>query len=196
MIMVMAMVAAGSVSCGGSQGDGASSGSANVSAVASGETDGDACLAAINTFIVDTLSAHYDKAEVCIPFPIIVDRDESDKDDVKVWGIFWIENYNVAGDTLKNVSGGSYPGLMHLKATDKGFTVKGFDVVADGSDFEPSARKIFGDRYEKFQKQNSDNKQRAEQRTRNIAEYVKAHGLKVKMYQDYGWPAVSLPDSE
>ena len=40
----------------------------------------------------------------------------------------------------------------------------------------------------------SDDKAREQNRAQGIAKYAKAHGLKVGMYQDYGWPAVTLPE--
>ena len=46
-----------------------------------------------------------------------VEVDESDSADVRVWGDFWVFNYNISGDTLKTVSGGDHPGLFHLVKT-------------------------------------------------------------------------------
>ena len=148
----------------------------------------------VDQYIVDTFGKQYSQAEVCIPQQIVVATDESDAQDIKVWGDFWVFNYNTAGDTLKTASGGSHPGLMHLKKGDKGYEVTGFDQVGDGSQFEPTAKKIFGDKYDAFMKMHSNDKDREQNRAQGIAKYVKAHDLKVTMYQDYGWPAVKLPE--
>lgn len=148
----------------------------------------------VDQYIVDTFGKQYSQAEVCIPQQIVVATDESDAQDIKVWGDFWVFNYNTAGDTLKTASGGSHPGLMHLKKGDKGYEVTGFDQVGDGSQFEPTAKKIFGDKYDEFMKMHSNDKDREQNRAQGIAKYAKAHDLKVTMYQDYGWPAVKLPE--
>lgn len=148
----------------------------------------------VDQYIVDTFGKQYSQAEVCIPQQIVVATDENDAQDIKVWGDFWVFNYNTAGDTLKTASGGSHPGLMHLKKGDKGYEVTGFDQVGDGSQFEPTAKKIFGDKYDAFMKMHSNDKDREQNRAQGIAKYAKAHDLKVTMYQDYGWPAVKLPE--
>lgn len=146
----------------------------------------------VDQYIIDTFGKQYSQAEVCIPQQIVVSTDESDDQDIKVWGDFWVFNYNTAGDTLKTVSGGSHPGLMHLKKVDNGYEVTAFDLVGDGSQFEPTAKKIFGDKYDAFMKMHSNEKERELNRAQGIAKYVKAQDLKVTMYQDYGWPAKKL----
>ena len=102
-------------------------------------------------------------------------------------------HYNQSGDTLKTVSGGSHPGLMHLKKTDKGMEVTSFEVVEDGAGNLESAKRIFGDQYEAFHEVNSNQEKRESIRLQFIADYVKKNNLPVKMVQDYGWPAVELP---
>ena len=101
-------------------------------------------------------------------------------------------NYNQVGDTLKCVSGGSHPGLMHIRQTEKGFEVTAFDRVEDGSNYLPTAKKIFGDKFDAFQAINSDEQKREKQRAEVLADYVKKHGLTATLYQDYGWPAKKL----
>ena len=148
---------------------------------------------AVDQYLVDTFGKQYSQADVCIPQQIVTATDEADEQDIKVWGDFWVFNYNIAGDTLKTASGGSHPGLMHLKKAEKGYEVTAFDQVGDGSQFEPTAKKIFGDKYDAFMKMHSNDKEREQNRAQGIAKYAKAHNLKVTMYQDSGWPAVKLP---
>ena len=152
-------------------------------------------LAAVESYMTDTIGSNYAKGEVCVPCVIVVDTDESNPDDIQVWGDFWVFNYNIDGDTLKTVSGGNHPGLMHLCKGESGYEVTGFDAVGDGSEFTPTAKKIFGDKYDAFLKIQSDEKSREQTRADILADYVKKNGLPVKFYQDYGWPAVALPDS-
>ena len=82
---------------------------------------------------------------------------------------------------------------MHIKKASGGqFYVAGFDAVGDGSEYLPTAKAIFGDRFDDFQKAYSDNKAREEIRKSAISEFVKKNNLAVKYYKDYGWPAVQL----
>jgi len=150
------------------------------------------CLEAIEQYFVTQIGSQYSHGDFCIPCITIVATDESNTEDVKVWGDYWVYNYNLAGDTLKTVSGGSHPGLIHLKKSVQGYEVTAFDVVEDGSRYLPSAKRIFGEWYDDFHAQNSDDNKRRTERLKAINEYVKQHGMKVNYYQDFGWPAVAL----
>ena len=152
------------------------------------------CITAVDRFLVDSIGKHYDPADFCIPCHNYIAVDETNADDILVWGDFWVLNYNQAGDTLKNVSGGNYPGLMHVrKIDDTHFEVVSFDAVEDGSRNDPSARRIFGEKYPEYQAAHSDDKKREAAILEAIAEYVRSNNLSVTMCQDYGWPAVELP---
>ena len=156
--------------------------------------DTELCNAAVNDYLVNVIGKNYAEAEYCIPSPFIISTDEGNKDDVLIWGDFWVFNYDIAGDTLKTVSGGNHPGLMHLKKTDKGFEVTNFEVVEDGEGNMESAKRIFGDKFDAFWEVNSNQEKRESIRLQFIADYVKKNNLPVKMVQDYGWPAVALPE--
>ncbi len=147
---------------------------------------------AIDRYLSEKIGSHYAKGEHCVPFHTIVGVDERNADDILVWGDFWVFNYNQVGDTLKCVSGGSHPGLMHIRQTEKAFEVTAFDQVEDGSSSLQSAEKIFGEKYDAFQAISSDEKKREHLRADVLADYVKKHHLTVSMYQDFGWPAKKL----
>lgn len=154
----------------------------------------DTYLAAIERYMADSIGSQYSQGDVCIPFYRVVEADETDKNDIKVWGDFWLDNYKLAGDTLKSVSGGSHPGMFHVKLNDDGkYEVTGFDAVGDGSEFLPTAKRIFGDKFEAFQSINSDDKGRQQVRLSAVADYVKTHDMKATMLQDHGWPVMALP---
>lgn len=144
---------------------------------------------AIKRYLVNEIGKDYAQAEFCVPFYSKVDIDDSKPEDIKYWGEFWIHNYNQVGDTLKCVSGGNHPGLMHILKTEKGFQVTAFDQVADGADNMPSAKKIFGDKYEAFHKMSSDDGWREQCIIDQLADYATEHNLTASMYQDFGWPA-------
>lgn len=148
---------------------------------------------AINDYMVNVIGKNYAEAEYCIPCSFIVSTDDGNKDDILVWGDFWVFNYNLSGDTLKTVSGGDHPGLMHLKKVGNGYEISNFEVVEDGAGNLESAKRIFGDKFDSFQEVNGLVEKREEMRLRLVADYVKKHGLSATMLQDYGWPAVALP---
>ena len=155
--------------------------------------DAVACNVVIEDYLVNVIGKNYGEAEYCIPCPIVICTDDGNKDDILVWGDFWVFNYNQSGDTLKTVSGGDHPGLIHLKKTDDGFEVTSFDVVEDGAGNLESAKKIFGENFNAFQEINSNGEKREDIRLRFVVDYVKKHRISVKFLQDYGWPAVTLP---
>ncbi len=155
--------------------------------------DSKACDAAVANYLENVIGKQYAEGQYSISSPFVISTDNGDLQDVKVWGDFWVFNYNVSGDTLKTVSGGNHPGLMHLKKTDKGMEVTNFEAVEDGAGNLESAKKIFGDQYEAFQEINGNQEKRESIRLQFIADYVKKNNLPVKMVQDYGWPAVELP---
>ena len=147
---------------------------------------------AIHRYLVDSISVQYAEADIHVPLPTVVAVDNQDANDIKVWGEFWVMNYNQVGDTLKMVSGGSHAGLMHISKTEKGFTVTGFDQVGDGSLFEKTAKRIFGDKYENFMAVYSNHEKRNLHHEKLLSEYVKEHGLSATMYQDNGQAAIPL----
>lgn len=148
---------------------------------------------AINKYLTDIIGKGYATGEVTIPYSDYCSIDDSSAEDIQVFGDFWVENYNVSGDSLLFVSGGNHSGKMHIKKASGGqFFVVGFDAVGDGSEYLPTAKAIFGDRFEEFQKAYSDNEAREEIRKSAISEFVKKNNLAVKYYKDYGWPAVQL----
>ena len=147
---------------------------------------------AIHRYLVDSISSQYAEADIRVPLPTVVAVDESNGEDIKVWGEFWVMNFNQAGDTLKMVSGGSHAGLMHIRQTEKGYEVTGFEQVADGSLFEKTAKQIFGDKYDAFVAVYSDHEKRNRHHEELLSEYVKKHHLTATMYQDNGQDAKPL----
>ena len=150
--------------------------------------------AAVNDYLVNVIGKNYAEAEYCIPCPIIISMNDGNKEDVLAWGDFWVFNYNLSGDTLKTVSGGDHPGLMHLTKTENGYEVSSFEAVEDGAGNMESAKRIFGDKYDSFWEINSNQEKRNDVILHCVADYVKKHNLPARMVQDYGWPAVALPE--
>ena len=160
-----------------------------VDGTAYGYAGSDPVEAAVYKYLAEEVSKDYDDAEVHIPTVNIVHIDFTPKDEILVYGDFWIENYNVEGDTLKCVSGGHYPGMMQVS---KDYVVTDFKQAADGEDFDSSAKEIFGDYYDDFMKIYSDSDLRNELRKVTVTDYVNLNGLSVTKYQDEGWDPVEI----
>lgn len=147
---------------------------------------------AIADYLVHEIGKNYSAADVCIPSISVIGSDESDPNEIRVWGDFWVFQYKLNRDMLETASGGSHPGLMHLKKSDNTYTVTKFDVVADGADNLESAKKIFGDRYDEFHKINSDAEAREKIRRQFISDYVKKNNLSITKVKDFGWDPIDL----
>ena len=157
----------------------------------------DSYFQAIDRYFTNEIAPQYASAELCIPYHDYAVVDDSNPDEVQVLGDFWVENYNIVGDTLMFVSGGNHAGKVHIKKDSEGnYVAAGFDAVGDGSEFLPTAKAIFGERFEDFQKANSDHVLREKIRKTAISGYVYKNRLGVKFYKDYGWPAIEIPGPE
>lgn len=150
----------------------------------------------IYRYLIDGIGSQYDPADVCIPVVAVIATDDSNDKDIKFYGDFLVYNYNLKGDTLETQSGGNYPGVIHLKKTDKGYEALSFDVCEDGSDFDKSAKELFGDHYDDFMIIYSDDVGIEAMRRQTIADYVLENKLSISQYQDYGWDPVSLEFDE
>lgn len=196
LVMCMALTA-----CGGSSAEdpaaaseaSAGSGTCEASCVY-GYTGGDPVEAAVYRYMAEEVSGQYGLEGDVISVPVVqiistVDNADGGKD---VYGNFQIYNYTVEGETLVCQSGGTHPGKMHVVGSGDAWSVDGFDAVADGADYEPSAREIFGDLYDQFVQVASDDAAAAALRTQILTDYVKNSDLAVTQYQDYGWDPVPL----
>ena len=148
--------------------------------------------AAIDRYLTEQIAGQYAKGEYSVPVYQEVAVDDGDSTDIRVWGDFWVYNYKQVGDTLKCVSGGNHPGLMHVCQKGEYFYVSDFEQVEDGSRFLSSAKRIFGEYFETFQIHHSDGDEHERLRHDVLRAFVRDHGLTATMYQDYGWPAKEL----
>ena len=152
---------------------------------------------AVDRYFTGEIAPQYAPAELCITYHDYAAVDDSNPDDILVLGDFWVENYDIVGDTLMFVSGGDHAGKVHIKKDSAGnYFAPGLDAVGDGSEFLPTAKVIFGERFDEFQKANSDHERREQIRKAAISGYVSRNKLGVKYYKDFGWPAVRIPSPE
>ena len=155
----------------------------------------DGCLRVINDYMA-AKGKDYSPGDVSLPVANVIAIDDSDPADIKVWGNFWVYHYVLEGETLKAVSGGAYPGLMHVKRTDKPscpsvYVVNAFDEVASGSDEAESIKKIFGDKASNL---STDATLQAGEKVRKatIEDYVHRYRLPITQYQDFNSAPIKL----
>ena len=142
---------------------------------------------AISDYLLREIAPYYLQGEISVPALLIAHEEDS-----CVWGDFWVFWYNISGDTLKTVSGGSHPGKMTLTYANNQPQVIDFERVGDGSRFMPTAKRIFGDYYDIFMNMHSNESVREAVRREQLSEYVQQNNLSVHYYQDFGWEAKEL----
>ena len=148
---------------------------------------------AISDYLVKEIGSQYAQGDICIPTLMMVAEEDCETEIAFVWGDFWVFWYNVSGDTLKCVSGGNHSGRMTIsELAYPQYYVSAFWQTEDGAGNEKSAREIFGKHYDVYQNMHSNEEVREAVRKEQLQWYVKSHNLKVRYYQDFGWPAVEL----
>ena len=146
-------------------------------------------------YVVNELSEGYEPGDVAIPNIVILAEDDSDKEDIKVYGQFYISQYKLEGeDTLVEVSGGENPGCMHLKFTDDaaGYAVTEFETVADGENYADKLKEILGDHYADFEAITPEMLE--ENQLQIISNYVAANNLAITKVKGSGWGPKDLPE--
>ena len=161
-------------------------------------TGDDKYLGAICDDIVNDVGPMYhpdDKKTIEIPSPYIAKIDDSDKNDIKVYGDFWVYGYALDGTTFVFENGGSYPGCYHLKEEDGKVSFVSKEIADDGSNFDSSLKKICGDDEELYKKiMAKDEAKDKQNRIDYVKMYAKDNNLKITSIKDYGWPIIIFDD--
>ncbi len=150
------------------------------------ETPFDEYNAAISDYLLSEAGADYEPADASLPVIDIFKIDDEDPEDIKVWGRFWLMNYNLRGTTLMNRSGGEYPGIVHLKKTDDGVAAVSMDVVEDGENYGDSLKEIF-DTEELMNAYIMSDGDFRDALVAAVIKYCGETGNEVKAVSEYGW---------
>ncbi len=143
-------------------------------------------------YMKENMGKNYEPADLMLPAFDILREDDSDPEDIKVWGRFMIENYSLRGTTLLTRSGGEYPGVAHLKKTADGYEVTSMDIVEDGSNYSASVEEIFGVDAElkaAFMESQYDYN---DVLSSVMHEYSENTGVVIEAFEDYGWDPVPV----
>ena len=136
-----------------------------------------------------------DQVAVEIPTPYIVKVDDKDKNDIKIYGDFWIYGYELFGTIFNTKNGGSYPGCYHLKDEDGKITIISKEFAEDGSDNWTSLVEICGGDEKLARSIFSHNSLDYDiTRIEYAKMYARENGLKLSGIKDYGWPVILFDD--
>ena len=129
-------------------------------------------------------------AAVYIPYSVIVETDETNPSDIKVYGAYGIDGYNLLNTTLMSVTGSLSAGIVHL--SDKGdgtFEVISSDLPMTGEESMELFAPVEG-LYEKVSKAMDTEAVKAQEEA--LAEYVSENGLNITQYQHFGYEPIPI----
>ena len=136
-----------------------------------------------------------DQGAVEIPSPLVVKVDDSDKNDIKVYGDFIIYGYVMNGTIFDMKNGGSFPGCYHLKEENGEVSFVNSEIAEDGSNNYDSLVKICGND-ENLAKEIFAAKDKDQDKTRveYAKMYAKKNNYRLSGIKDYGWPVILFDD--
>ncbi len=150
-------------------------------------------LALITEYQLEEISKEYSQGDVSIPAPMLLHVDDSNPDDIKVFGNFWLFQYDLYGRKLINVSGGEMPSVFHFARKDGGLEIMSVEKAGDGAQYgEDIAR--FCEGYDGLEQEfyNTNGENLESVRKDYIEMYREDTGLLIDAYQDFGWQEVAL----
>jgi len=148
-----------------------------------GEEDFDAVEAAAYDYLAFDAESDYDPSNVMIPYVSIVDIDESDAEDVLIYGDFWLWEFEKDDDILVAVSGGHRPGIIHAERFGEDETAIYSALSMDEAYTDDEEEGLFGEYYDDYVSISSNQDARDEKTAKIIADYVNANDIEVTKYQ-------------
>ena len=163
--------------------------------VYSHETD-DPFYAPACQYIMETCGSQFEPEEIMIPVVDILRVDDSDPEDILVWGNYWVYNFALRGTTLMNRSGGNFPGIIHMKEDGDTYTGFDMDLVESGSDYDSSIEELFGVDDE-LRNAFAESTESYDLFMETLRWYRDDTGLDIEASQDFGWdPDLLDPDED
>lgn len=156
-------------------------------------SDFDPVAAAACDYLAFDKRKDYDPKHVMIPYVEIVDLDESNPEDVLVYGDYYLWEFEKQEDTLVVVSGGHCPGIIHMQRIGEDETAIYSAVSMDEAFTDADVETIFGERLEKYHAIASHPEVLEPKMAQVIADYGKANSLDVTKYQMSGEDPKELP---
>ena len=136
-----------------------------------------------------------DQGTVEIPVPCIVEIDDTDKNDIKVYGDFKIYGYEMFGTIFYTKNGSSNPGCFHLKDEDGEIKFVSYEFAEDGTDNYSSLLKICNDDEELVKEIfGIDEEVETDKRIYYAKMYAEENNLRLSGIKDFGWPIILFDD--
>ena len=152
----------------------------------------DKVLNAITSYMLDESKSLFgDGKFIEIPTPYIVSIDDSDENDIKVYGNFYIYGYELKNTIFYNVNGASQPGCFHIKNDDSIATVIKKEIAEDGSNNWSSLVRICnGDESLAKKILNPGDELKEDIRIEAVKKYATDNNINITAIKDYGWPII------
>ena len=159
-------------------------------------TGDDKYLKVITADMIKIAKENYEIGKLAwIPVPYIVKVDDSNKEDIKVYGDFFTEGYEMSGTIFHFKAGGSYPGAYHLKDEDGEIKILSREIAEDGSNYMPTLIKICGNDEALANEVTGIRSEKGDVvRIEYVKMYGKANNLRISGIKDYGWPIILFDD--
>ena len=141
-------------------------------------------------YLLENFGPLFEPEDITLPIVILLREDDSDPDDIKVWGRFAVMNYALRGTTLLTRSGGDFSGLIHLEKDGEGYKAVAMDRLEDGSDNDASVKRIFGVDEELLAGYRESYADRMDATAEAVRWYSEDTGIDIQAYEDYGWDPV------
>ena len=136
-----------------------------------------------------------DQGAVEIPVPCIVEIDDTNKNDIKVYGDFKIYGYEMFGTIFYTKNGSSNPGCFHLKEEDGEIKFVSYEFAEDGTDNYSSLLKICNNDEELVKKIFGITEDEiVKERMYYAKMYAEENNLRLSGIKDYGWPIILFND--
>ena len=145
----------------------------------------------ISDYMIETNAD--DQSDVQIPFGIIVEKDETDPENITIYGSFNIDGYELRNTTLVASGGSRGSGAFHLKKADDGsVSVVDAELPEVDEDYPAVFAPVDG-LYDRIVALSDE--EISEARAEAIAGYVNTNGLNITQWQDYGWEPVPVANA-
>ena len=128
-----------------------------------------------------------------VPYVNIIGVEESDPEDVLIYGDYYLWEMAIEGDVLVAVSGGHCPGVIHAERFGEGETAIYSALRMEEALTDDEAEPLFGTYFEAYQGIASDQDTREAEMAQVFADYVRANDLAVSKYQIAEEEARELP---
>ncbi len=143
----------------------------------------------ISEYMVTEYAKKYpEQVSVFIPYSIVVETDDSNPDDILVYGEYALYGYDLRNTTLIRICGARNGGIFHLQKADDGTVTV---VKAELPETDDETEKLFSSARNAYDKIKSlTDEDFTEARATAIAEYVNTNGLHIDQWQDALQPPV------